>query len=90
MPVLTRPWVNPLGERERRGRFLASAASTQFNSCRASHKTDRSRGHDKMPKRDNTQVNKGRFEIVTPPHVGKGVGIPNLDWILIKMSSNFL
>jgi hypothetical protein len=31
-------------ERERRGRFLASAASMSNEPCRASHKTDRSRG----------------------------------------------
>ena len=55
------------------------------DSSRASHKTDRSRGQDKIQKCDKTLVNKGRFEFITPPHVGKGVGIPNLDWIFIKM-----
>ena len=74
--AITRPWVNPWGERERRGRFLASAASIANDTSRASHKTDRSRGHEKIQNRYKTTVNKGRFEFNAPPHVGKGVGIP--------------
>ena len=43
---------------------------------RVSGKTDRSReGHTKA-KNDKTFVSKGRIQISTPPHVGKGVGIP--------------
>jgi hypothetical protein len=57
---LTRPWVNPLWERERRGRFLASAASTQINCRRASHKTDRSRGGGRETRKSlKLIVNKG-------------------------------
>ncbi len=43
---------------------------------RVSGKTDRSRGWHTKAKNDKTLVSKGRFEISTPPHVGKGVGIP--------------
>ena len=43
---------------------------------RVSGKTDRSRGVDTKAKSDKTFVNKGRFEISTPPHVWKGVWIP--------------
>ena len=43
---------------------------------RVSGKTDRSRGSDEIANSDKTLANKGRFQISTPPHVGKGVGIP--------------
>ena len=43
---------------------------------RVSGKTDRSRGWHTEAKSDETLVSKGRFEISTSPHVGKGVGIP--------------
>jgi hypothetical protein len=43
---------------------------------RVSGKTDRSRGWQWMRKTSNILVNKGRIEISTSPHVGKGVGIP--------------
>ena len=43
---------------------------------RVSGKTDRSRGSDKIANSDKTITDKGRIQISTPPHVGKGVGIP--------------
>ena len=43
---------------------------------RVSGKTDRSRGWNKIANNDKTITGKGRFQISTPPHVGKGVGIP--------------
>ena len=43
---------------------------------RVSGKTDRSRGWDETRKSDKGLVSKGRIRISTPPHVGKGVGIP--------------
>jgi hypothetical protein len=43
---------------------------------RVSGKTDRSRGWNKIANSDKTIAGKGRFQISTPPHVGKGVGIP--------------
>jgi hypothetical protein len=74
--AITRPWVNPWGERERRGRFLASAASMTNDSRRASHKTDRSRGHKKFQNSDKTSVNTGRFQLRTPPMWGRVWGYP--------------
>ncbi|MDR3455930.1 MAG: hypothetical protein P4N60_00675 [Verrucomicrobiae bacterium] len=73
---VTRPWVNPLLSRERRGRFLASAASMTNVSSRASHKTDRSRGWSQTQKSDKALVNTGGGELRTLPRVGRGVGIP--------------
>ena len=43
---------------------------------RVSGKTDRSRGWHAKAKSAKTFVSKGRNEISTPLHVGKGVGIP--------------
>ena len=43
---------------------------------RVSGKTDRSRGWYEIANSDKTIAGKGWIQISTPPHVGKGVGIP--------------
>ena len=43
---------------------------------RVSGKTDRGRGWNETRKDGKTLASKGRFQITAPPHVGKGVGIP--------------
>jgi hypothetical protein len=43
---------------------------------RVSGKTDRGRGSHAKTKNDKSLASKGRFQISTPPHVGKGMGIP--------------
>ena len=43
---------------------------------RVSGKTDRSRGWNKIANSDKSLASKGRIQISTPPHVGKGMGIP--------------
>jgi hypothetical protein len=64
-------------ERERRGRFLASAASMSNEPCRASHKTDRSRGHEKTSKqRQNHFKQRTDYNSAPLPMWGRVWGYP--------------